>query len=309
MFGAVRDAFAGRSQLPYLTGAALVVTSAFIFSFTALFFRAVEEASDWQFLFYRGTGATIMLSLLVFLRRNTRPVERDAINGRSVVAGILLAAMSMIFILALARTTVATAVFLQSAAPFSGALFGWLILKERVDARTLAAMATAIVGVTIMVGTGIGEGSTSGVLLAGLLPILLGLYNVLIKTARKSDPLVPALLGSLLLAVGTGTMAILDTGLDVSLRDGLLGLTAGGFLLAGGLPMFNLGHMSVPTAQVSILLLVEVVLAPVWVWIWPGERPAAGILVGGTIVLVALTALALASKNADVKSPELAAHR
>lgn len=303
MFAAVRDAFAGKSELPYLPGAALVVTAAFVFSFTALFFRAVEEASDWQFLFYRGLGASIMLSVLVFLRRNTRPVERDAVNGRSVLAGILLAAMSMLFILALARTTVATAVFLQSAAPFSGAFFGWLILKERVDRRTLAAMGAAIVGVTIMVGTGIGEGSTSGVLLAGLLPILLGLYNVLIKTARKSDPLVPALIGSVLLAVGTGTMAILDTGLDVSLRDGLLGLTAGGFLLAGGLPMFNLGHMSVPTAQVSILLLVEVVLAPLWVWIWPGERPAVGILVGGTIVLASVTTLALTSRETQVVTP------
>ncbi len=293
----LRDAFAGKTTLSYLSGVALVAGAAFIFSFTALFFRAIDDASDWQFLFYRGLGASIMLSLLVYLRRNSRPVRREAVNGRSLLAGLLLAAMSMLFILSLARTTVATAVFLQSAAPFSGALFGWLLLKERVDGRTWAAMAAAIVGVSIMVGTGIGEGAASGLVLAGMLPILLGAYNVLVKTAKGSDPLVPALVGSVILAGGSAVMAASDSGLGVSGKDAFLGLAAGGFLLAGGLPMFNLGHLSVPTAQISILLLIEVVLAPVWVWIWPGERPATGILVGGAIVLIAVTALALTTNE------------
>ncbi len=302
MFGALRDAFAGKSTLPYLAGVALVVGAGFIFSFTALVFRAIDDASDWQFLFYRGTGASIMMTLLLFLRRNSRPVTRESINRRSLLAGLLLGAMSMLFILALARTTVATAVFLQSAAPFSGALFGWLLLRERVDKRTWAAMAGAIVGVTIMVGTGIGEGSASGLLLAGMLPILLGLYNVMVKTAKGSDPLVPALIGSVILAVGSGAVALSGSGLGVSGKDALLGLAAGGFLLAGGLPMFNLGHMSVPTAQISILLLVEVVLAPLWVWIWPGERPATGILIGGAVVLASVVALALSADDAK-KTP------
>ena len=64
-------------------------------------------------------------------------------------------------------------------------------------------------------------------------------------------------------------------------------------LLGVGLPMFNLGHLSVPSAQVSLLLMTEVVLAPLWVWIWPGETPSAGTLVGGSIILAAVVALAM----------------
>ncbi len=303
MFGLVRDAFAGKTTLPYLTGVALVVGAGFVFSFTALFFRALDDATDWQFLFFRGAGASVMLTLLVFLRRKSRPVQRDAVNWRSLLAGLLLATMSMLFILSLARTTVATAVFLQSAAPFSGALFGWLLLRERVDMRTWAAMAVAIVGVTIMVGTGVGEGSASGIILAAILPVLLGLYNVLVKTAKGSDPLVPALVGSIILVIGATIVAVGGGGLDVTGQDALLGLAAGGFLLAGGLPLFNLGHMSVPTAQVSILLLVEVVLAPFWVWIWPGERPANGILIGGAIVLTAVVWLAVSTNEQPATLP------
>jgi len=274
-------------------GVVLVAGSGVVFSFTALLFRGVEGATDWQFLTLRGTGSAIALASLLWLRHDARPVRRSAYNWQSLVAGVLLASMSMLFILALSRTTAALIAFLQSAAPFSGALFGWVILGEIVDRRTWAAMAAAVVGVAIMVGTGIEAGSTSGVLLAALIPVLLGLYNVLVKAAPHSDPVVPALVGAVVLMVGSATVAVSTDGLAVSGRDLVLGLTAGGVLLGLGLPMFNLGHQSVPAAQVSLLLMTEVVLSPVWVWIWPGETPTTGTLVGGAIILAAVVALSL----------------
>ena len=51
-------------------------------------------------------------------------------------------------------------------------------------------------------------------------------------------------------------------------------------------------HASVPTAQISLLLMTEVVLSPVWVWIWPGEVPATATLVGGAIILASVIWLA-----------------
>jgi hypothetical protein len=53
--------------------------------------------------------------------------------------------------------------------------------------------------------------------------------------------------------------------------------------------MFNYAHRFVPVAEVNLLLVTEVVLAPVWLWIWPGERPAATTLIGGGIALTAVT--------------------
>ena len=70
---------------------------------------------------------------------------------------------------------------LQCLGPFSGALFGWLILKERVEAKTWAAMAVAVVGVLIMVGDGgaiAANGSVVGLVMALCIPVAMGLYNV-----------------------------------------------------------------------------------------------------------------------------------
>ena len=71
-------------------------------------------------------------------------------------------------------------------------------------------------------------------------------------------------------------------------HDALLACITGGFALGVGLPMFNLGHRSVAAARVSLLLMTEVVLAPLWVWIWPGETARVGTLIGGGIVLGAV---------------------
>jgi drug/metabolite transporter (DMT)-like permease len=76
--------------------------------------------------------------------------------------------------------------------------------------------------------------------------------------------------------------------LAVSWRDAGLATLTGGLALGIGLPMFNLGHRSVAAARVSLLLMTEIVLAPLWVWIWPGETPRVGTLIGGAIVLAAV---------------------
>jgi drug/metabolite transporter (DMT)-like permease len=61
-----------------------------------------------------------------------------------------------------------------------------------------------------------------------------------------------------------------------------------------GAVFIMLGARRVPAAQVSLLLLTEPILAPLWVWIFVDEAPTATALVGGLIVLGAVIAQAIA---------------
>ena len=149
-----------------------------------------------------------------------------------------------------------------------------------------------------MVGSGLDAGSGTGVLFAAMIPIFVGSYNVALRSAGEVDPVIPALLSGAMLAAVAGVLAAIDGGLRISAHDALLACITGGFALGVGLPMFNLGHRSVPAARVSLLLLTEVILAPIWVWIWPGERPGAATLLGGAIVLV--TVIWLLTRSAAV---------
>ena len=54
---------------------------------------------------------------------------------------------------------------------------------------------------------------------------------------------------------------------------------------------------SVAAARVPLLLMTEVVLAPLWVWIWPGETPSAATLVGGAVIIGAVSWLVLRTRT------------
>jgi drug/metabolite transporter (DMT)-like permease len=52
-----------------------------------------------------------------------------------------------------------------------------------------------------------------------------------------------------------------------------------------------LGHL--PVVEVSLLLLLEPALNPMWAWVIRGEQPGAWIIAGGVCILAASAARAL----------------
>lgn len=299
MFPAVRRSVRAGTSLTHAQGALLVATAAFVFSFNAWTFRATDEASDWQFLFYRSGSVSVAMAVLLGVRFG-RAAPRRVLTAewRHVAAGLVLASTFAFFLLALARTTAATVLLMEGTSPFWAALVAWVWLGERLGRTTIVAMIVAALGLTIMVGSGLEAGSATGVVLAATLCMGLGVYSVLIRSAgQAADPAVPAFIAGLAAFV-VATLAVLDTGVAVSLRDGSLAVISGGVLLGVGLPIYNLGHRAVPAAEVTLLLMIEVVFGTVWIWIWPGETPSAGTVIGGTIVTLALIGWALLSDAA-----------
>lgn len=299
----MRDAFSGNGDLTERQGALLLAGSGTVFSFTAISLAAVENASDFQFLTYRGASTTLAMVALIIARRKGRPVSFAGVTRTVWLAACTLAVTSMLYILALSRTSAATTLFLLAAAPIFAALIGWLVLRERVERSTLIAIGITGVGVSITVGAGLDVGSASGLLLACGIPVTVGLYSVLMRSASGVDPVVPALMAGSVLTVGSSIIALATDGLGISLRDLAMACVSGGFALGVGLPMFNLGHRSVAAARVPLLLMTEVVLAPLWVWLWPGETPSVATLTGGAVILGAVVWLMLVSKAAPDTAP------
>ena len=249
-----------------------------MFSFTALFLRAIDSATDWQFLAVRAFGALTAMLVITALRAGRRPVPFHVIGWRTSLAGVLLASMSVLYILALTRTSVATVTFLLAAGPLSGAFFGRVMLGERLNRATVIAILIAAIGILVMALRGIDTGKVDGFLLASVIPAILGLYNVLVRSTPNVDPVIPAIISNSLVIPITVVVLLAGSGLSMPVRDAAIGFLAGFILIGIGLPLFNLGHRSVPTAQISLLNMTEVVLAPLWVWIWPGETPAGATL-------------------------------
>ena len=68
----------------------------------------------------------------------------------------------------------------------------------------------------------------------------------------------------------------------------LLAMTMGAVLLGLGMSIYTAGSRAVDAAQLGLLTLAEVMLAPVWVWLFLGESTTKDTLIGGAILLVAI---------------------
>ena len=76
-------------------------------------------------------------------------------------------------------------------------------------------------------------------------------------------------------------------------RDGGIALTMGVFQVGAGLVFYTLGSRSVPAAELTLLSLAEVVLGPLWVWLFLGELISQKTMLGGCILLLAIMGNAL----------------
>lgn len=81
--------------------------------------------------------------------------------------------------------------------------------------------------------------------------------------------------------------------LVVNDHDLALGLVMGVIQFGLGFTLFTLGSRFVPAAELTLVALTEVVLAPVWVWLGVGERASAMTLIGGSIIIAAISALSV----------------
>ena len=283
-------------------GSIVVLICGLSFSFGPLTFRAVDEADAWQYLFWR-CSATAILSIIIICLAGRNPFRSVTEAGKNqIIAGFFVAAMFTLFIVSLSRATAAFVLLMQCTSPFYAAFFSRILLKEPVERKTLIAMTLSILGVGVMVGGSLGSGDLIGTTLAIILPMFLGGYTVLVRSSPIQDPGVPVIIGGITGAIVAAAVSLPGPGLNVPLNDIMMAFIGGGVLIALFAPLWNYAHRFVPAADVSLLLISEVIAAPIWLWIWMNETPTSTTLIGGAICLMSVTWLTRQAALSDQKS-------
>lgn len=276
----------------YLRGVLLVMLAGGFWSLGGLLVRLVEVAGAWQILFYRSAALAVTIFCILLLSYRGAVFARIRAAGWPAAAGGLCLSFGFTgWIFALLNTTVANGVFMLSAAPLAAALLARVILKEPVHRATWLAMVAAVVGVGVMVAGGIGAGRLFGNFMAMLAMLGFSGFAVALRWGRGGDMLPAVLWAGVFAAVVAASQAgdLAITGRDLSIC-----ISMGTLQIGLGLVCFTRGSRVVPAAELALLSLTEVVLAPVWVWLALAEVPSASTLVGGAIVLAAVAGRALA---------------
>jgi drug/metabolite transporter (DMT)-like permease len=270
-----------------LRGAGLVCAAAACWSLGGLFVRLIGEDLDgWTIAFWR--SAFMVLAVGGWLLATHGPAAFSvyrAMGWAGVASGLLLALSFVMFILAITRTSVANAVVLQSAAPLVSAVLGRIFLREPLAAPTLVAIGFAIAGIALMFAGALGGGDLMGDALALGVAIAFGVNIVVVRAARGLD-LVPAMVLAGLFAMAA-TLPLARVAAPSAYDLGLLA-AMGTLQLGLGLFLFMRGAPYLTAAQVGLLTLLEVILAPIWVWLAFSELPSLPSLIGGAVVLCAL---------------------
>ena len=270
----------------------LMVIGSIAISFGGLVQRNIEIANPWQINVYRSLGMLVAIALIIAIQNKGSIVSTVLGIGRfGLLAGILLSVAGICFIQALTHTTIANALFVLGAIPFFAALLARIFLGERLRNATLVTMLFAGFGLVLMVLNGINVGSGFGNLMALATALSFASYAVVVRYRRKIEML-PALLISSLLIIGI-SFVVIGGDLDIPLNDVLLSLFWGGCLSGFVNWMFIIASRHLAAAEVTLIMLLEFALGPIWVWLFIDEIPTRWTLIGGAVVITAVAVRAI----------------
>ncbi len=248
----------------------------------------LASTTPWTTAFWRGLSAAVFLSLLLWVTRRRNIVAQWREGGRPVlIVATCMALASTCFILSLAHTSVADTLLLISMGPYVAGLLGWLLLGERVPVRTWVFMSVALAGAAVMVSDSYTRGALVGDLLAIVMAASFAVATVLIRRHPDIQMAPAAALATALTALVALPFA---EPLTTGSRDLALLVFFGIGQFSGGFLLFMVGARLIPAAESALLGMLETVLGPLWVWLVLNERPSAGTLFGGGLILAALLA-------------------
>ena len=269
-----------------LPGPLLIFLGALSLSFGGLIVKSFEGATLWQILFWRSLFFTLTVLAFLIISYKGKTLRSFYDSGLpGFFGGIILSLGFCGYVFAMYNTTVANTNFIISLQIIFLALFGYLFLKEKINAITLTSIILAITGVLIMVGNSLTPGELSGNLAAFTMPIT---FAVLIMIVRKY-PTVDMVPAQFVAGVSSCLIGfLLSSKIMISPNDIFLGFLAGFFQVGFGFIFITIGARTTPSAMVGIIMLSESILGPIWAFLFVSERPSVFGLIGGAIILFAV---------------------
>ncbi|HEX5108721.1 MAG TPA: DMT family transporter [Vicinamibacterales bacterium] len=215
-----------------------------------------------------------------------------------------------LFVASTKLTTAASAIFLQASAPLLIVPLGALLLNERLRARDVPFLAVMAVGMWLSfsgraTASGTAPDQTNGNLLALVCSMtwavtLLSLRALERQSSTQGSGLSVVVLGNAIAAIAASVLAWPLPAAPAI--DWATVLYLGIFQIAVAYWCLTAAVRHLPALEVSLLLLLEPVLNPIWTWLVRGEAPGSAVIAGGAVILGA-TALRAVVQSGEIAKP------
>ena len=296
-------------QNTYLYAFTVVFLAGIFWSFGALTVRYMIDGHDYvfQYLFYRGFSISIILIIYLFFTEGFSFYKNFLrIGFSSILGGLFLATAFTGFIFSITMTTAAVTLFMLAAMPFIAAIVGYFVLGEILRRSTLVAMIVAFIGVCIMIINDSISGTALGAIIGFISATGFALYTVTIRWKPETPKFTTVVLAGVFCAIFSFFMLgfSFKPFTSMPIINSYLSLLHG-FLVASGLILYSLGGKYLPSAELALLSLMEVVGGVLWVWLpifGINEVPSPTVIVGGVVITLAVVYYGFATRQLDTNN-------
>ena len=280
-------------------GATLVVIAAIGWSFMGLFTRMMT-IDMWTAVALRSlTGGLMLFAFL--LVRDRLAVFRNlfALGAAGWAVVVLSVAAQATTTAAFFMTSVAHTAVIYATCPFMAALIARIWLGEKIKRMTAIAIAAAMAGVLIVASGSSGASTLLGDFVAVMMTLTFAIIIVLAKAFPGLKlPEITALSAILIFLI----FVPFASGTNLDLHNGSVVSLYGFVSIVFAFLLFLRGARRIPAAMSGLILTLDIVLSPYWVWIFYNERVDLLTFVGGAIVMVAVAGhLTLSARAARVQ--------
>ncbi|MDH3633247.1 MAG: DMT family transporter [Gammaproteobacteria bacterium] len=270
----------------HLKGLLITACGVLVISPDGLLTRLIVT-DHWTMIFWRALFLSFGMWLVIsFAYPNRVWQQYRTVKGPGLWMVTAYSLGTISFIFAITHTSVANTLIILSTTPLFAAIIGRLLLHEKIQPRTIIAILLVATGITIMTS---GSVNQQNGLLGDLAAILGSFFLACGFSFVRRFPQVSAF--SAISCSGLLTaLVILPFAAPLSVSQADLGylMVMGLYMLPIGTALMFLGPRYIPAPEVGLLLLLESILGPVWVWLALGEEPGASTLLGGAIVISTL---------------------
>lgn len=247
------------------------------------------KSADWPPLAVAGGRGIVAAIFLALTNRHLRftfsPVQ--------LTAAFAYAGCTVFFVVATKLTTAANAILLQYTAPVWIAIFGAWFLGEQTRRLDWIIIVIVLGGMALFFADGLEFTGALGNLAGVLSGVCFAAMTIALRKQRDGSPVESIILGNLI-AFGLGLPFMI--GVPAPSPTGIAAIVALGVVQLGfSYWLYARAIRQVTALEAVIIPVIEPILNPVWVFLASGEKPSRWALLGGLIVLSAVTLRALFS--------------
>ena len=293
-------------QNDYLRGFTLVIISGAIWSFSAPLVRLLEDAEAYrlQFLLYRSLIVISVVLIYILFREGRNFLNTfKRIDSWSLFGGLVMSFIFFGWVYALTTTTVAITLLMLALSPVLTAFLGYLILGEKLSRITIMNMMIVAAGITIMVWGSDKSTTILGVIYGFFIALGFAIYTITIrKNPEIPKLLTPALAGFFCMLWAIILIIVTDTSFEMPSVNIGISVTSG-LVISVGLILYAFGAKYLPSGELVMLSLLEVVLGIFWAWLpilGIHEVPSTNTLIGGCVIVLAIILQGINAKKIHI---------